>query len=1396
MSANKLIGKYFPIEKQTELLQTLSTNEEFGKMFEVLGAMEFGKEALEIATQCTTEQVLKGFKGHNETEEWDVNKLRELAKLTSKLPNTFAALQEWIVGILDQNLQAPNDTNVKMLLQFLEQTHMFSEGQELPKSAKLDKQLVKLMQADDPQLAEISSKILKWKILDLSQKCMEDEEFDLFVWDELRKVFTCNTDTLKLKNGYLFILRFLMEDKISQRLHDFIVSDLFWESLKRGLEHDVHDLRKFSLSILKLTLQKLSPKDSFTNNWIQWKPELYAENIAAWKRFTTLYEIVALDTALNQFEAASADILDLFENKLLNPSWVLVIFSTGLKASMESVRRHTVRLMLRIKDKSVFQTSLNELSTVFLPAAMYAPYFSVIEKKCPYGELVSQFVAELVLHICEMEPKSGPFEMILAILSCLYQQRTSFEPAKIYIILGLYGALRQAKARSIGGSHIELIAKSFESESEDDVFEITLQTTYLKLLMHIEVDISPYTWIDALSRHVKAKGGSYRYIAPLIDDLIDVSVQCFDKNQIQDIFSDYDHEDSTFKTIAYLIFGTVPSAIEPSFLKELSKYGEVQTQFNENFSLLLSELISAKPPNSTYQGSHELSKLPVFGPSAWCTVDLHPLYQSLLNDFDAAKFKFFVCSYQQTVEHTMSTLDLNLDDLLKLYAFLKRHCQENVSKGFKYKDSIYGDFFMFLLSFLKCYALELNTSSKSNELDSILESLSSNVLRDNGNYQGNLAIIKVLHYLLSNYVTPRIQDFEREPQDDEAIVCQVVQILCSIWDSTSDERLVLNQKDLHLSFIECIFHPSVFFFALTYKDLELALAGTLSKYGKSIIQHSYSRRTLLPVLSQQINAFMEVYGKNLEWKQHNNDWLIVLMFEVFTQHQVNVNGFRLKPIIAKAFDEQIERLGGHSMGLYERVYKLPEVSARVFIISALLNANDEFKEKALDYMLNNDENLLKAKKSTDGPEELGRLLKWQLLLLTVKSVDHVTLSKYVKEKVLPSITTEASPLVRAYMEWISAIDLTQTYSEAHPLNNEDALFDMLKDHSRPLISITAERILFIALKGLSAGTFCDRLLQRFIAELILNCTSNKPLIRHFSNSLMLSFWPAFENLLKEGTLRNVLKNLYDNAQKTQVHGQFRLGDAIIWDVDTDFTLTNIFGGVILKSTDHDVPYIESATFRRFLTCVDNVPVGQDQKHLWLKKRTRPKQEAEVSLQKDSPLQTKSGAWETVMDIDNQSSAVTVKRSPLIVIASLVDKAPNLGGICRLCDVLGAGLLTVHDIRIKNHPQFKSVAVTADRWMPMEAVTTQDITKFMRSKKQEGYTLIGLEQTDKSIQLDNKFQFPPKSLILLGTESEGIPGHLLSELDLCLEIKQSGVIRSMNIQTATAVIVHAYSAQHT
>lgn len=235
---------------------------------------------------------------------------------------------------------------------------------------------------------------------------------------------------------------------------------------------------------------------------------------------------------------------------------------------------------------------------------------------------------------------------------------------------------------------------------------------------------------------------------------------------------------------------------------------------------------------------------------------------------------------------------------------------------------------------------------------------------------------------------------------------------------------------------------------------------------------------------------------------------------------------------------------------------------------------------------------------------------------------------------------------------------------------------------------------------------------------------------------MISLWPAFESYLSNHTLRSIIENLYINAKKTQVFGEYRTGDANVWDLENDKKLTNMFGGVAKKITDQNSPYISEPVFEKYLQVKDTVPIGTDEKSLWLNKRDiNIDADASGSMNSDtSPLQTKSGAWETVLDLDNKKSNEVVTRSDLIVVSSLVDKPPNLGGICRLCDVLGVGLMTVQDIKVKSHPQFKNVAVTADRWMPIEEVALENIASFMKEKKKEGYTLIGLEQTDKSLKL--------------------------------------------------------------
>ena len=79
-------------------------------------------------------------------------------------------------------------------------------------------------------------------------------------------------------------------------------------------------------------------------------------------------------------------------------------------------------------------------------------------------------------------------------------------------------------------------------------------------------------------------------------------------------------------------------------------------------------------------------------------------------------------------------------------------------------------------------------------------------------------------------------------------------------------------------------------------------------------------------------------------------------------------------------------------------------------------------------------------------------------------------------------------------------------------------------------------------------------------------------------------------------------------------------------------------------------------------------------------------------------------------------------------------------------------------------------------------------------KLQGYTIIGLEQTAKSVQLD-EYKFPVKSLIVLGNEKEGIPVDIIQMLDVCVEIPQLGVIRSLNVHVSCAICVWEFTKQN-
>ncbi|KAG2452645.1 hypothetical protein HYH02_002878 [Chlamydomonas schloesseri] len=140
-----------------------------------------------------------------------------------------------------------------------------------------------------------------------------------------------------------------------------------------------------------------------------------------------------------------------------------------------------------------------------------------------------------------------------------------------------------------------------------------------------------------------------------------------------------------------------------------------------------------------------------------------------------------------------------------------------------------------------------------------------------------------------------------------------------------------------------------------------------------------------------------------------------------------------------------------------------------------------------------------------------------------------------------------------------------------------------------------------------------------------------------------------------------------------------------------------------------------------------------------------------------------------------ASASASRRHDILLVASLIDKVPNLAGLARTCEVLGAGRLVLVDTAVAKDPL----------WLPMEEVKPAALLAWLERKAAEGYTLVGLEQTAESVRLPD-YQWPERAVLVLGREKEGIPPEVLSLLDAALEVPQRGIIRSLNVHVTGAI----------
>ncbi|OJD30707.1 putative methyltransferase tarbp1-like [Diplodia corticola] len=177
------------------------------------------------------------------------------------------------------------------------------------------------------------------------------------------------------------------------------------------------------------------------------------------------------------------------------------------------------------------------------------------------------------------------------------------------------------------------------------------------------------------------------------------------------------------------------------------------------------------------------------------------------------------------------------------------------------------------------------------------------------------------------------------------------------------------------------------------------------------------------------------------------------------------------------------------------------------------------------------------------------------------------------------------------------------------------------------------------------------------------------------------------------------------------------------------------------------------------------------------------------------LQTKGMAWQEAL-LASPAASSTRPSTPLILVGSLIDNAYNLGGLSRAGEIFGCASMYMRTLETLKHKDFTSVSVSSHSHIPIHALPPTELPEFLRALKVEGYKVVGVEQTDRSLVLGAPgSDLPEKCVLVMGSEREGIPGTVLAECDVCVEVRQVGVTRSLNVQTAAAIVLYEYQRQH-
>ena len=148
------------------------------------------------------------------------------------------------------------------------------------------------------------------------------------------------------------------------------------------------------------------------------------------------------------------------------------------------------------------------------------------------------------------------------------------------------------------------------------------------------------------------------------------------------------------------------------------------------------------------------------------------------------------------------------------------------------------------------------------------------------------------------------------------------------------------------------------------------------------------------------------------------------------------------------------------------------------------------------------------------------------------------------------------------------------------------------------------------------------------------------------------------------------------------------------------------------------------------------------------------------------------------------SVLDHRMADLTVLLEQVEKPHNLSAILRSCDAVGA--LEAHAVcRAGRLPTFNSTAQGSQKWVPLKLHTSTEAA--MAQLKERGFRLYGTHLGRSAIDY-RACDFTGPTAFVLGAEKWGLSETAASLVDQSLYIPMRGMVQSLNVSVAAAILL--------